>query len=101
MPDGKIGGKTCAINVEKEILDFLLRSPNSRSRHCLFGSHEEERSGRGNLAAERISSMRSGSQDVALALSDLLGENGGTAGNGVVATGRESQSEEDPACGVR
>jgi hypothetical protein len=45
--------------------------------------------------------MRSGSQDVALALQDLLGENVGATGNGVAVTGRESQSEEGPACGVR
>lgn len=101
MLDGKIGGKTCALKVDKKSRTFLLRSAFSRSRHWLFGSHEEERSGRGNLAAEQISSMRSDSQDVALALSDLLGESDGTASNGVVATGRESQSEEGPACGVR
>lgn len=101
MPDGRIGGKTCAKEVEKEIGSFLLRSSFSRSRHWLFGSHKEERSGRGNLAATGIESMRSGSQDVALALQDLFGENAGAASNGVVATGRESQSEEGPACGVR
>ncbi len=45
--------------------------------------------------------MRSGSQDVALALQDLYGENVEAAGNGADVTGRESQSEEGPACGVR
>ena len=32
---------------------------------------------------------------------DLLGENVGAVSNGMVATGRESQSEEGPACGGR
>lgn len=100
-PDVRIGGKPCATKVENENVIFPLRRPLSRSRHCLFGSHEDEQSGRGNLAAEGLESMRSGSQDVALALQDLLGENEGAASNEVAATGRESQSEEGPACGVR
>jgi hypothetical protein len=78
-----------------------LWNPRSGSTHEVFGSHAEEHGGRGNLAAAGIEAMRSGSQDVALALRDLFGENMGAVSNGAVVTGCESWSEEDSACGVR